>query len=51
VFYEKLGEHYLKPHEAGLKTLFEKIEDIRPAISEMNEVRQAALKVKEKFNS
>lgn len=25
VFYERLGEHYLKPHEKGLRSLFESI--------------------------
>ena len=25
VFYEKMGKHYLQPHEAGLRSLFERI--------------------------
>lgn len=25
VFYEHMGEHYLKPHEAGLRSLFESV--------------------------
>lgn len=25
VFYEKMGEHYMKPHEGGLRSLFETI--------------------------
>jgi len=25
VFYEKMGRHYLEPHEAGLRSLFETI--------------------------
>ena len=26
-FYEKLGSHYLKPHEMGLKSLFEGVQN------------------------
>jgi hypothetical protein len=33
-FYTKLGQHYLRPHEAGVRTLFEKIKtEIGPAVS------------------
>lgn len=37
VFYEKLGEHYMKPHESGLRSLFENIQqNVRPAIHEVD---------------
>jgi hypothetical protein len=32
VFYEKLGKHYMQPHEAGLRTLFESVRETVPAI-------------------
>jgi len=31
-FYTQLGESYLKPHEAGLRTFFESIRNEMPAI-------------------
>lgn len=30
-FYEKLGKHYLQPHEKGLRSLFETIQKELPA--------------------
>ena len=30
VFYEKLGESYMKPHEDGIRSLFKGIRDILP---------------------
>jgi hypothetical protein len=30
VFYEHLGEHYLKPHEKGLRSLFDSIAETVP---------------------
>lgn len=32
VFYAHMGQHYLKPHEAGLRSLFETIQSELPAI-------------------
>jgi hypothetical protein len=32
VFYEKLGKHYMQPHEAGLRTLFESVRGVVPGI-------------------
>lgn len=32
VFYEKMGEAYMKPYEAGLKSLFESVRDQLPSI-------------------
>ncbi len=32
VFYEKLGKHYMTPHEAGLRLFFNSIREIVPGI-------------------
>jgi hypothetical protein len=32
VFYEKMGSHYLRPHEAGLRLIFETVRQIVPGI-------------------
>lgn len=32
VFYAKLGKHYMQPHEAGLRTLFESVRQTVPGI-------------------
>lgn len=32
VFYEKMGKHYMQPHEAGLRSLFESISKAVPGI-------------------
>jgi len=32
VFYEKMGRHYLEPHEAGIRSLFETIQSELPPI-------------------
>lgn len=40
-FYEHMGQHYLKPHEAGLRSLFEAIQkQVRPEMYQINQVRQ-----------
>lgn len=31
-FYEELGSHYLKPHEAGLRSFFESVRETVPTI-------------------
>lgn len=42
VFYEKLGEHYMKPHEAGLRLLFKSIREQMPCVlSRVNAARKA----------
>lgn len=51
LFYKHMGEHYLKPHENGLKTLFAKIEELRQPIAAMDELKKTAIEVREKFNS
>ena len=41
-FYEMLGTHYLKPHEAGLRSLFETIRAELPAhLKRADNARQA----------
>ncbi len=32
VFYEKMGKHYLQPHENGLRSLFKSVREQLPAI-------------------
>jgi uncharacterized coiled-coil protein SlyX len=32
VFYEKMGKHYMQPHEAGLRSLFESVSKFVPGI-------------------
>lgn len=32
VFYEKMGAHYLKPHEEGLRSLFKSVREAIPRI-------------------
>lgn len=41
VFYEKLGKHYLGPHEKGLRSLFKTIrEEIPSHLSRFDEARK-----------
>lgn len=41
-FYEHLGTHYMKPHEAGLRSLFESIkESVPPYLSRADRARAA----------
>lgn len=42
VFYRNMGEHYLQPHEAGLRSLFDTIRsELPPIISRYKAARQA----------
>lgn len=42
VFYAHLGQHYMKPHEAGLRSLFDTINaDLRPILDRMDSARKA----------
>ena len=43
VFYEKLGKAYLQPHEAGLRSLFERIMKELPAEVKKIETAQKAI--------
>lgn len=41
VFYEKMGRHYLEPHERGLRELFKKFgQTVHPALSDVQTARQ-----------
>lgn len=41
VFYEKLGQSYMRDHEGGLRTFFESIEkQIRPELHRIDEVQK-----------
>jgi len=41
VFYEKMGKHYLEPHEKGLRSLFKNInETTKPAIDHIDKTRK-----------
>ena len=39
-FYTHLGKAYLEPYEQDLINLFKKIEELRPAIGEINDARK-----------
>lgn len=38
-FYKHLGKAYLEPYEKDLEALFKKVEELRPAISEIQDIR------------
>lgn len=41
-FYQFMGRHYLEPHEAGLRSLFDTIQvELPPIIKRMNAAKQA----------
>lgn len=42
VFYQHLGKHYMQPHEAGLKSLFETVRaEIPKHLSRIDKTREA----------
>ncbi len=42
VFYEHLGKHYMEPHEAGLRSLFESVrKEIPPVLGRADKARLA----------
>lgn len=42
VFYQHMGKHYLKPHEAGIKSLFEVIRsDLNPILARADAAKKA----------
>lgn len=42
VFYEKMGRHYMEPHEAGLRSLFDTIRsELPPIMRRMSAAKQA----------
>jgi hypothetical protein len=42
VFYEKMGQHYMKPHEAGLKNFFESMREQMPSILSRTDIARRA---------
>ncbi len=42
VFYEKLGEHYMKPHEGGLRSLFKSVRSFMPGVLSRADAARAA---------
>jgi len=41
-FYKNLGSYYLKPHESGLRRLFEQVKEVCPkAISDCDKARES----------
>ncbi len=49
VFYENMGKHYLTPHEAGLRSLFESVRgDGRSLLHRIDAAREAVKKDKVK---
>jgi len=50
VFYEKLGKAYMEPHEKGLRSLFDKIDELRPNINAMDAVLMVAKEAVKKYS-
>lgn len=47
-FYEKLGEGYLKPHEAGLRELFKSCRQLlTPALDRVNDLRKLGQRIEQ----
>lgn len=42
VFYEKMGEGYMKPHEAGLRSIFAEIRRVVPKIIDRADMARKA---------
>lgn len=40
VLYKHMGKHYLEPHESGLKSLFERVKELRPEITHIDEIKK-----------
>lgn len=47
VFYKSMGRHYLSPHEAGLRSLFEKIKDLSYSFGEIERAKKIVKDAKE----
>lgn len=50
-FYTHLGKAYMEKHEAGLRTIFAKIDKLRPALAEIEKVKHAAIEAEQKYRS
>lgn len=46
VFYEKLGKHYLQPHEKYIPSLFEKARKLSSALEQLKEARKKITVIK-----
>lgn len=44
-FYKHMGESYLKPYANDLKQLFDKVESMRPKLSEIDKAKKELLKL------
>jgi hypothetical protein len=44
VFYAHMGRHYMEPHEAGLRKLFESIGAVRAALSIIDDQRRTQVR-------
>lgn len=51
VFYERLGKSDLEPHEKSVRALFDKINEVTPNLSAMDEVRKSVLETAKKFTA
>lgn len=47
VFYTHMGRHYLKPHEAGLRSLFETIRSELPSIIKRHKAARTAFALRD----
>jgi len=50
-FYTHLGKAYMEKHEAGLRAIFAKIDKLRPALTEIDKVKEAAIEAEKKYRS
>lgn len=49
VFYEKLGKAYMEQHEAGLKNLFARIEELRDNLGAVDDLKKQAYELSKKY--
>lgn len=47
VFYEHMGKHYMRPHEAGLRSLFKTIQSELPPIMKRAEAARTAFALRD----
>lgn len=46
VFYDRMGRHYLQPHEIGLISLFNKIKSLREPIAQIDHLNKEIRAIK-----
>ncbi len=39
-FYSGLGKHYMQPYEAGIKSLFDKVQALQPNLYDIDQARK-----------